>query len=255
MVLLHGMFGAGGNLGALARSLQADYRVFALDMPGHGRSPWLDSYSLSTLADAVSAWLDTETIDPVTIVGHSLGGKIAMQLALSQPARVRSLVVADIAPVHYSGRQDAVLTALAAVSEAAVSSRDEAAALMREHLEEEGVIQFLLASLHRDGDAYGWRMDVEGLTRDYMALAEAPCGDAAWPGPVLFVKGSESNYIRSSHREAIASLFPSAQLKVMSGCGHWLHAEKPQLFNGIVGRFLAETVGQPGDAGQREFSR
>jgi len=243
VVLLHGLFGAGGNLGALARSLQDRYTVLSVDLPGHGRSGWLAQYSLDSLTAAVAQWLDADGVEHPRLIGHSLGGKVAMQLALRYPDLPTALVVADIAPVEYPGNHTAVFEALDEVTAANPASRDEAAQLMAGHLEEEGVIQFLLASLQRDpeagpGGGYRWRLDVEGLRRDYDALRAAPAGDP-WPGPILFVKGGDSNYISAERERAIRPLFPAAELQVMDGCGHWLHVEKPQQFNDIVGGFLA----------------
>lgn len=264
MVLLHGLFGSGANLGALARSLRDGYRVLAPDLPGHGRSPTQVRYDLSGMAATLSAWLSREEVGKAHLVGHSLGGKIAMQLALEYPDQVRSLVVADIAPVSYPARHDAVFAGLAAVDAANCQNRDEADALLRREISDERVVQFLLGSLYRGDDRrYHWRMDVAGLQRDYAALSAAPgevsatgagsahpgTGKASpgktsperftrWSGEVLFIKGGASDYIRDAHRDAITALFPAAQVKVIPDSGHWLHVEKPNVFNGIVARFL-----------------
>lgn len=244
VVLLHGLFGSGANLGALARSLRDGYRVFAPDLPGHGRSPELARYDLPAMAAALSAWLQREEVGRAHLVGHSLGGKIAMQFALQYPDQVRSLVVADIAPVSYAARHDTVLAGLAAVEAADCSSRADADELLRREVTDDRVVQFLLGSLYRGDDGcYHWRMDVRGLQRDYAALSAAP-GEAdlergvSWPGDVLFIKGGASDYIRDVHRDVISALFPAAQVKIMPDCGHWLHVEKPRQFNGIVARFL-----------------
>lgn len=264
VVLLHGLFGSGANLGALARSLRDGYRVLAPDLPGHGRSPTQVRYDLSGMAATLSAWLSREEVGKAHLVGHSLGGKIAMQLALEYPDQVRSLVVADIAPVSYPARHDAVFAGLAAVDAANCQNRDEADALLRREISDERVVQFLLGSLYRGDDRrYHWRMDVAGLQRDYAALSAAPgevsatgagsahpgTGKASpgktsperftrWSGEVLFIKGGASDYIRDAHRDAITALFPAAQVKVIPDSGHWLHVEKPNVFNGIVARFL-----------------
>lgn len=239
VVLLHGLFGSGSNLGALARSLREDYRVYSVDLPNHGRSAWLDSMELSELAGRIGQWLEEQGLADAAFVGHSLGGKVAMRLALDTPERVAALVVADIAPVDYPPHHDEVFAALEAVEQAGVESRAEASTLMQQHLQEPGVIQFLLASLQRGDDGrYRWRFNIDAIRRDYGAVRTALAGPA-FRGPVLFVKGAESDYIVPEHREQILALFPSAEVKVMPGCGHWLHAEQPRLFNAIVGRFLA----------------
>lgn len=240
VVLLHGLFGAGANLGAVARSLMTQYTVYSVDLPSHGRSAWLTAPSLPAIAHRVQHWMEEAGISRAHFLGHSLGGKVAMELALQQPQRVASLVVADIAPVAYARRHNDVFAALDAVAAQPCHSREEAASRMAVSLTDESVIQFLLSSLQRDkqGD-YHWRFDVEGLKAAYPSLLAAPAGGRTYQGPVLFIKGGASDYIQEQHWPAIRALFPAATVRVMAGCGHWLHAEKPQLFIGIVSRFLA----------------
>jgi esterase len=240
IVLMHGLFGAGGNLGALARALQAAFTVLCLDLPGHGRSRWLPKLDLPALADAVRRWMDEENLARVHLLGHSLGGKVAMQLALQYPARVESLIVVDIAPVAYHGQHEQVFDALEAVAARQCNSREEAAAILSRYLREDAVVQFLLASLQRDSQgSYRWRFDLAGLRDAYPALLAAPQAGRAYAGPVLFIKGGASDYIREQDWPTVQTFFPQASLEVMPGCGHWLHAENPQDFNAIVMRFLA----------------
>ena len=241
VVLLHGLFGMGSNLGALARVLQDEYRVYSVDLPNHGRSQWLPEAGISTLANAITQWMDECSLGSATLVGHSLGGKVAMQLALSQPERVASLVVADIAPVEYPSRHDEVFAALVAVAAAGCRSRAEAGELMADYLQEDGVIQFLLMSLKRqESGTYNWRFNLAGLRENYAALRQAPAAKGSYGGKVLFIKGADSDYILPEHEQPIRVLFPEAQVKVMADCGHWLHAQQPRLFNRIVQRFLAK---------------
>jgi esterase len=243
VILLHGLFGTGGNLGALARALAGDYTVYSPDLPNHGRSAWVAAATLANLASAIDDWMGQLHLDSAAIVGHSLGGKIGMELALTRPQRVTALAVADIAPAAYPPHHDAVFAALDAVHGAGMRSRAEAAALMREHLQEEGVIHFLLMSLKRNDDGcYSWRFNLEGLKRDYGAVRAAPDGNMPFNGPVLFIKGGVSDYILPQHRTTVLRLFPGAELKVMPDCGHWLHAEQPALFNSIVRRFLQRSL-------------
>lgn len=239
VILLHGLFGSANNLGALARALQGNFEVHSVDLPNHGRSPWLEHASLAAMADCLRNWMQHHGLARAAIVGHSLGGKVAMQLALAAPTSVSALVVADIAPVSYPAHHDAVFKALDAVVQAQCGSRQQAAELMSAHLDETQVIQFLLTSLQRGDDGiYRWRFNLEGIKRDYQAVRDAPTPTAPYRGPVQFIKGGDSNYIQEQHRQAIVSRFPGAKVKIMPGCGHWLHAERPSLFNSIVSRFL-----------------
>lgn len=239
VVLLHGLFGSGANLGALARALQEHFSVFSPDLPNHGDSGWVDELDLAATATCVGDWMQVHGLGPASLVGHSLGGKVAMQLALSRPALVAALVVVDIAPVAYPPHHDAVFAALDAVAAQPVESRQAAQAVMARYLEDEEVIQFLLTNLRRQGDGeYRWRFNLEGLRRSYVAVRAEPPATAPYPGPVLFIKGGDSNYIRPEHRSHILKLFPRSGLKIMPGCGHWPHAQRPGLFNSLVLRFL-----------------
>jgi len=239
VVLLHGLFGMGSNLGALARALADNYRVHSLDLPNHGRSDWLDEPGIDALACAVADWMDSRNVPRAAIVGHSLGGKVAMQLALSEPARVDSLVVADIAPVLYQPRHEAVFAGLDAVAAAGCSSRAEASRLMAAHIKEEQVIQFLLLSLQKGEDGtYSWRFNLAALRKNYSTIQQGLAAELPYEGPVLFIKGAQSDYILPEHQDTILAMFPCAQVRIMADCGHWLHAEQPRLFNAIVHRFL-----------------
>jgi len=244
VILLHGLFGMGSNLGALSRALEDGYRVHSLDLPDHGRSPWTGGTDLPRMASAVRRWMNEAGIGRAHLVGHSLGGKVAMQLALAEPDAVAALVVADIAPVAYRGSHDAVFTALAAVEAAAVDSRQAAGELLRRYLEEEGVVQFLLLSLvRRDDGRWAWRFDRAGLEANYPAYLAAPAAAGPYPGPALFLRGGRSPYVADEYLPVIREHFPEARMETLAGCGHWLHAEEPARFNALVRAFLDDTAG------------
>ena len=239
VVLLHGLFGMGSNLGALARALADNYRVHSLDLPNHGRSAWLDEAGIDELASAVVDWMDSRKLSRAAIMGHSLGGKVAMQLAIYEPARVDALVVADIAPVLYQPRHEAVFAGLDAVAAGGCRTRAEAAQRMAGHIKEGQVIQFLLLSLQRGEDgSYNWRFNLSGLRKNYSSIQQGLTAELPYEGRVLFIKGAESDYMLPEHQNTIVGMFPSAQVRIMADCGHWLHAEQPRLFNAIVHRFL-----------------
>lgn len=253
VVLIHGLFGSGSNLGGLARALADRFRVIQLDLPNHGRSAWVADMDISSLAEAVAAFLQSEVESPVTLIGHSLGGKVAMQLALVHPQLVRALVVADIAPVAYQASHEAVFAGIAAVAGATVGDRREAAALLSEYIVEEGVIQFLLLSLKRDatgalkkGAGYRWRFNAEALQRNYPNLLLAPV-KGTWHGPAFFLFGADSSYLSPRAERAAREYFPAAKIDKIEGTGHWLHAEKPEQFNQRVMDFLTTQFDGRGD--------
>lgn len=242
-ILIHGLFGQGTNLQAQAVALAEDYQVSMLDLPNHGRSLALDSTALAVMADELLNWLDAHHLDKVALLGHSLGGKVAMELALTHPDRVSALVVADIAPVTYTGRRhDNIFAGIRAVAAEQPASRREAGAVLARYIDDDGVIAFLLVSLTRgeQGHYNQWRFNWPVLEAGYSELLAAPAALGPYKGPVLFIKGAESDYLLAEHQSDVMRLFPRASIKVMAGCGHWLHAEQPRLFNNIVRRFLAQ---------------
>lgn len=240
VVLLHGLFGMGANLGMLGKFLRDAYTVHLVDLPDHGRSAWTEQSDLRSMANALAQWLQTRCIATVHCVGHSLGGKVAMQFALDHPTSTASVVVADIAPVTYSRSHDAVFAALRAVAIAGCRSRAQADVVMSGYIEDAGVRQFLLMSLYREADgSYHWRFNLEGLQRHYSAYLQAPIVDAAFDGPALFIRGALSNYVRDEYLADIHTTFTAASVETMADCGHWLHAEQPAMFNAVVRQYIA----------------
>ena len=245
LVLLHGLFGQGTNLRSVARALETDFRVHSLDLPDHGRSPWLAKASLATYAVAVRGWMDQHELTVAHILGHSLGGKVAMELALTEPARVARLVVADMAPVTYAEHHQVILDALLQVSAQGCQTRTEAEALLGEVIDDPGVVGYLLMSLERGAErgVYQWRFNLAGLAEAYGRLREAPTEAAPFQGHTLFLKGSESAYIQVSHQPEIHRRFPCSQLVTVNKAGHWLHIDQPEAFNGAVRDFLLAEAG------------
>lgn len=239
VVLLHGLFGSGDNLGALARDLAADCRVISADLRNHGRSPHAASMSLAEMAADVAVLLDALGIEAADIVGHSLGGKVAMQLALNEPARVRRLVSADIAPVRYEPHHHGIFAGLQAVDLTTLRQRGEADAVLARFVEEMPVRQFLLKSLYRDDAGFHWRFNLPALVDNYEQVLAAPVGQP-FAGPVLFIKGGRSDYLLPEHEPVARALFPHFKVKVIEGTGHWLHGEKPAVFNKLVRDFLIQ---------------
>jgi esterase len=247
LILLHGLFGSVDNLGAVARGLEDGWQIHALDLRNHGGSPHTDTMDYPSMAEDVLAYMDRQGLDQAAVLGHSMGGKVAMQLALTAGDRIERIIVADIAPVTYRPRHDAILEGLTSVDLQTVKSRKDADSQLAAQIETPAVRQFLLKNLERlpkdeqraGQPVFRWRLNLPVIERCYSNLAAAPEGDS-YSGPVLFLKGADSAYIQEKHRETINALFPAAQVKIIQGTGHWLHAEKTETFVALCRRFLQD---------------
>lgn len=238
LILIHGLFGSLENLGAVARSLAKEYQVYSVDLPNHGRSPHLDNANLERMAEQLSQWMSAQGLKRAHVVGHSLGGKVAMELALSAPDKVERLVVIDIAPVAYPSRHSDVFAGLLALDPAVIARRSEADQLLREYVPEPAIRTFLLKNLIKTDTAFQWRMNLADLHRQYPELIKGN-RPGSFERPVLFLKGAHSDYVTSAYKDDIVKRFPEVQLRVVEGTGHWLHAEKPELVSTLILRFLA----------------
>lgn len=239
MVLIHGLFGSLENLGAIARLLADRFTVYSLDLPNHGRSPQTDSVSLSQMVDALFVWANEQKFEQFYLVGHSLGGKVAMEFALLHPDRVLQLVVMDIAPAHYDPHHTSVFDGLLAIDISSIRSRAEAEEAMKPFVAETAIRSFLLKNLVKaPGGQFSWRMNLQAIHHAYPSLIRANADGKVFPREALFIKGGASDYIKERHRAGILSRFPKTTLKIVANTGHWLHAEKPQIVARLIDKFI-----------------
>lgn len=244
LVILHGLYGNQANWAWHARELEAHYAVHVFDARNHGQSDWAPTMKLSEMADDVAETMTALGLDSAHVLGHSMGGKTAMLLALQQPQRVRRLIVVDIAPVSYGKNENAVLKGLSAVDLASVQSRADADAQLAVWVQNKAVRAFLLTNLLRDADGrYHWRINLPVIQQFLGPVTDWPPGQGSFAGPVLFIKGETSDYILSEHREATLRQFPQASVKIVLGAGHWVHSEKPEAVLKLVLNFLQEATG------------
>ncbi len=242
VVVLHGLFGSAQNWTSIARRLGARFRVLVPDLRNHGASPWARPMDYPAMAEDVAAFMTAQNVAAAAIVGHSMGGKAAMALALAQPARVARVVVVDIAPVARATVLDPTIAAMARLDLARMTRRSEADAALKPDIPDAAVRNFLLQNLVASDAGLRWRINLEVLRDDMPEIAgfpDFPPG-TAYRGPCLVVRGAASDYVDDAGLAAFARLFPGYRLAVIPGAGHWVHAEAADAFLAAVTPFLAE---------------
>ena len=243
-LVLHGLFGSGTNWRTIARRLGSRLECHLVDQRNHGRSPHARGMAYPALAADVLTYLDANRLDRAGLIGHSMGGKTAMTLALTAPERVRWLIVADIAPALSPSDHRPILQALRALGLDTLDSRVAADAALARSVADPGLRQFLLQNLvHGDG-GLRWRIDLEAIAEALPDLTGFPptAPGAAYPGPTLFLRGERSDYLTVHHEPRIGALFPRASIDTIAGAGHWLHAEQPAAVTERIARFLDDTT-------------
>lgn len=238
VALLHGLFGAGGNLRSIARHLAASRRVLLLDMRNHGASPHAATMTYADMAIDVRETLAAHGALPCALLGHSMGGKVAMRLALDAPGLVSRLLIADIAPVAYEPHFREIAQALLDVPLHPGLSRADASALLAARIPDPGLRAFLLQNL-RTGDHPAWRIGLAEIASSLPSIEgwEAPPG-GQYDGPVLVLSGERSEYVRPESRPVFRSLFPKVRFATLRDAGHWLHADQPAAFAATAEAFL-----------------
>lgn len=248
VLILHGLFGSSTNWRTIAKALGTRYCVYAVDQRNHGRSPHADTFGYDALAADARGFLDRHGIASAAIIGHSMGGKAAMRLALLEPDRVAALVVVDIAPARQAADGlRSVLDALLAVDPSRCATREDVDRELAAYLDDSRLRQFLLMNVARsDGGALRWRLNLRAIAAHFAELRSPVdlTGSARGPfeGPTLFVRGERSSYVRDGDRPDIQQLFPHSRIVTIEGAGHWVHAEVPERFLEVVGRFLSRSV-------------
>lgn len=238
LVIAHGLFGSGRNWGVIARRLAQDQEVVAVDMRNHGNSPRYPTQSYADMAGDLAEVIGTLG-GRADLLGHSMGGKAAMHLALTHGHLLRKLVVADIAPVAYDHDQSQHIGAMRTLDLSSLTSRAEADARLKALIDDPALRAFFLQSL--DLKAEGgprWRLNLDVLEAEMPKIVGWPGTQGRFNGPTLFLTGAQSRYVQLDHREPIRALFPKARFAKLAGAGHWLHAERPREFEETVSLFL-----------------
>ena len=246
-MIVHGLFGAATNWRTVARLLAPRTEVHLLDLRNHGRSPHSEDMSYGAMMGDLAEYMDSAGLESPSLLGHSLGGKLAMHFALAFPGRIARLVVADISPVGRGGSQRDIIAAMHAEDLAGASSRKQVAESLANTLGDPSTATFLATNLVRQpAGGFAWRVNLDAIDRGYDALC-APIEPEKEAGgktsgtsdvAALFLRGGESSYVPDSHLPAIRRLFPNADITTVKGATHWLHSDRPQEFARAVLAFL-----------------
>lgn len=242
LIILHGLMGMLDNWQAVARKLERDFTVITVDLRNHGHSPHSDELSYEVMVEDVIDLLDRLGLAQVHLLGHSMGGKVAMKLAQLYPERVKKLIVVDIGPKYYPPHHQKVLAALRAVQLDKLERRTDAESYMEPFLSDAGTRQFLMKSLYyRERNRFGWRFNLDAIERNIEHVGEAT-DEADYEGETLFIRGERSDYITDRDWPDIRMVFKNAGLVTIPGAGHWVHADRPDAFVDTVSDFLRGTL-------------
>jgi len=251
LIVLHGLLGSHQNLLPACRKFAGHFHVFALDQRNHGQSPHDDEMNYQVMAQDVVEFMDAHQLNTAHVLGHSMGGKAAMQVALHHPARVKKLVVADMSPRPAPPRFDKLLAALGGLPIERFKTRQEADQALAPQVSDASLRQFLLKNLvPNEQGGYRWRNNLAGITRNYPNLREAVQSEIPFTGEACFVLGGDSDYVGEADKTEIYRLFPSAQFVTITGAGHWVHAAKPAEFAEAVLRFFTSSLASEGPAAE-----
>lgn len=242
VVFLHGLYGQGKNFATIAKGISDLATSHLVDLPNHGRSPWTVTFTLDNQADEVAEWMDENFSEPVTIISHSLGGKIAMRLALRYPHLVDRLMVVDISPAETPRALSLgpLVAALRNLDLTQVNSRADANRLLEPEIEDDVVRGFLLQNLRRQDGSWHWMANLDLLGDNLHIVSGWPAIDAQWDGATYWVAGGESGYVQPEHHTAMRRYFPQSVAVTLKKAGHWVHAEVPEAFIQLTRHFLTD---------------
>lgn len=240
VIILHGLFGSARNWSGISRQLARDFQVISVDLRNHGASAHAATMTYPEMAEDIVAVMAEARLDQAAILGHSLGGKVAMTLALKYGNKVEKLAVLDIAPVSYNNNLIYLVDAMERLPLAQISRRSQADALLQQDIPATALRRFMLQNLVQTDAVFHWRINLAAIRANLAASSAFPDpGDSArYAGPVLFLGGADSDYIQPAHRPAIRRYFPQADIQFVEGAGHWLHADQPQAVVSILKTFL-----------------
>jgi len=241
LIILHGLFGISDNWATLAKQWSDYFTVYAVDLRNHGQSPHSDQWKYWIMAEDVLELIEKEKMGEVFLLGHSMGGKVAMHLALDSPEVVSKLIVLDIGPKKYPIANQDVVNALLKVNLDKVSSRKEVEDILMKNLNNAGTVQFLAKNLYWNELPNGekklaWRFNLPVISKNLEMVSDATDSPAPSNVETLFIRGEKSDYILKEDEAEIKNIFPRSTIQTIAGAGHWVHADKPkEMFDAVMG--------------------
>lgn len=238
LLIIHGLFGSSDNWKMLAKKLSEHVQVITVDLRNHGRSPHSMDQDYKLMADDIAELIRDLGIQKLDLIGHSIGGKVAMTFSHDYPDYCRKLIVVDIAPKHYLPEHNSIFKALLSLDLSLFTKRSEIDKTLSKSIADKATRQFLLMNLDTSGDRITWRINLPSLFDNYPQLLQAVCIEHPITIPTFFIKGSLSNYIQDQDSQLIASVFSNSEIHTIEQAGHWLHAEQPEAFLIKINEFL-----------------
>jgi pimeloyl-ACP methyl ester carboxylesterase len=239
IIILHGLFGSSDNWQNIGKTLSEKYKVYLVDLPNHGRSLHTDNFTYEAMREDVHAFIEQHQIEQPVLIGHSMGGKVAMHVALAYPHLLSKLIVVDICPKYYPVHHDRILEGLTSINLPTITSRQEADEQLAKYERSYTVRAFLLKNLYRNEDGkFEWRLNLPVINDQIENVGEAIHTDNVFERPVLFINGAKSDYINKEDTSLIHQFFPGAVVETIADAGHWVHAEKPEEFVSIINNFI-----------------
>ncbi|MFC2088258.1 alpha/beta fold hydrolase [Calditrichota bacterium] len=239
LIILHGLFGSSDNWLTIGKQLANHFTVYLIDLRNHGKSPHTNQFGYDNMALDVREFIQDHNLKSTILIGHSMGGKVAMKMALEYPMRINKLIVADIAPRKYDIIHEHIIEALLSIKVDELTNRKQADLLLAKTIENAILRKFLLKNLYRDNNSrFKWKINLKAICNYLDQLGDQIFSNNQFDQETLFIKGELSNYIIPSDKNEISSLFPKSEIKIVPNATHWLHAEQPEIFLKYISEFL-----------------
>ena len=240
IIIIHGIFGSSDNWLSITKKLSVNHQLYLVDLRNHGNSPKSDIFTYESMSDDLLEFINDHSIQDPIIIGHSMGGKVAMHFSLHHPDKLKKLIVVDIAPKSYPVHHEKILEGLNSINLSEIKSRQEAESILANYVDEPDVRQFLLKNLSRNEQLqFEWKINLPVITKNIEKIGIEINKEKEFTKPTLFIKGGKSNYIKSEDSSLIKKIFPNAEIKEIPQAGHWVQVDAPEDFLQLIEQFAS----------------